>query len=272
MLDTGTAMRRRLGAEPGVLRRSLRLAVRIEFISFSAGVILLVVMLLLLVQLNQEKTAWLTAFAGSGFPARYFAPANGGRRPANLFRFSLAWSGLALVGGALIGGFGLVGVALAFGLREWAALALVLAVKPSASQARQPPETPVTFREVAAITEARARHRLTYRVGKGLLGAVLGPLGGIAARTGRGVGMHRRSDRLTPKTLPGMVLLTFGTAGVAGVLLCLIREPASLVLSAALFRIAAAAANLLLWWRYASDAPSLYDDQDDDELEVDSLS
>jgi hypothetical protein len=264
MLDVGNAMRRREGATLDVIRTSLRRAMRIEAASFVAGALVVAAMIAGLQAMGQPDVARMTALIAIGLPARYFAPARGARRRGGIFSSSLAWSGLALVGLAGLAGEGVMTLALAIAAREWIALAIVLApaATPSTEQPAHPTDVPLTWQEVAGITARRARHRLTYRIGKSLLG-VLGPFGNVVARTARGFRMHRRADRFAPKSIVPVALLAAGTTALAFLLPVILQKPATLLGSASLLRIAAAAGNVLLWWSFTD--PGRGEDGDDDE-------
>lgn len=256
-MDTGAAMRRRYSAAAEAVRKSMRVAMRVEAATLVVSIAALTVIVALLVFLDQPRAAWLTAILGISLPARHFAAANRGHRHGGLFAVGAAWSGLALILAVIVLDLGIEAAAWAMALREYAALALTLILKPN-----RPPRTPQTaeplrWREVAAITATLARHRLAYRVSKGLL-SIFGPLGSIAARTGRGVGAHRKLDRFTPQAPWKIAALAGVTAGVAGVALYVVREPATLVVAAGLLRVAAAATSTAVWAHYG-DAHGLSD-------------
>lgn len=264
-LDTGSGMRRRVTASAEVARRSLRLAVRVEVLSLIAGLLLLAFLVGALVLLDQERAAWLTGILAAALPARHFAPANRGRRRGGLYRLGAAWGGLALILVVIVveGGIGWAAAALA--AREWIALALVLfpAFRPRAAIEVSQREDVLRWREVAAITAGRARHRLNYRVTKGLL-SIFGPIGTVIARTGRGVGAHRRLDRYVPQRRAPVALLGLGAGAAAIGALFAVREPATLILAAGLFRISGAATSAAAWAGYATGEPLDNDPDDDD--------
>jgi hypothetical protein len=100
---------------------------------------------------------------------------------------------------------------------------------------------------------------------KSLFGVVLGPFGNFAARTGRGAGkLDTRLANLIPRSRPGMILLTAGTGITAIVLLCISREPASIIGAAAVTRIAASGGASLIWWNYGRDRIEIDDEDEDD--------
>jgi hypothetical protein len=265
-LDTGTAMRRRHGSPSKVYRKSMRRAIRLEIASLAVAAILLLGLLGWLFAIGQDRLAEMTALVAIGLPVRHFAPAAGGRRRVGLFQSALAWSGFALAGVAVAAGLDVTMVAIALGLREWIALAFVLtpALHPPADPDARATPTPLTWTEVASITAGRGRHRLTYRLSRIALG-LFGPLGAALARTGRGLGLHRRLERVAPKSVIPVALLAAGSAGAAFILPFVLEKPGTLLISASLLRVAAAAISVLVWWSFSDpQGQSDWDDDDDD--------
>lgn len=264
-LDVGPALRRRLGAPADVFTSSRRLAVRVQLLSLAAAALGVAGLALLWAASGHAEAATAAALIALGLPARPLAALR--RRAASpaWFRLGLAWGGVLLVAGAAACEIGLIGLAAAMGLREWLAFALGLARRapPPQSAAPLPAPEPLTFAEVAGVTIVRARHRLSYRIGKGVLGIVLGPFGSVVARTGRGVGLHRRLIRFMPRTRAAAALLALVAATPAFALLFLVREPVALLASAGLLRIAASAGTVALWWNHAD--VHAHDEEDDDD-------
>jgi len=260
-LDTAAALRRRHGASAEVAAKSLRRAIRIEAIGLILSILVLAALIALLNRIGEAEIARMTLLIGIGLPVRHFGPAAGGRRRAEVFRLALTWTGLAMAAVALAAGLDWTAFALILGVREWIALgiALIPGLRPKLDASGPPVETPLSWREVAAITGRRARHRFTYRVGKSLLG-VLGPIGNIAARTARGIGAHRR---IVPGSAWPVATVAAGATAAAIFLPIALAKPALLLASASLLRVAAAAGNVLLWWRFADQLPD--DDEDDEE-------
>lgn len=172
---------------------------------------------------------------------------------------------------------GCIGAALVFGLElGWLAAAAVLALRDWGGLVatllfgarRGPPplacSDPLSFAETAARTERVAHRRLTYRISKGLLAMLLGPVGGFAARTGRGAGLDTRLARVVPRSRSGIAALVFAMTAVSSVAFSLSREPAALLLAAAALRVAASAGSILLWWKYAQAVPEADEDDEDD--------
>lgn len=262
-MDTGAAMRRRYAADARTIARSMRVAIRVEAATLVISLMVIACFIALLVALDQPRAAWLTAILSFAIPARHFAPANRGHRRPGLFSVASSWSGLGLILLVILFDLGLEAAAWAMALREWLALAAVLLLKPSLAPPTPQTSEPLKWREIAATTAALARHRLAYRVSKGLL-SVFGPLGSVVARTGRGVGAHRKLDRFTPRRPWSVALLAAGLAAWAFGALFLVREPATLVLAAGLLRVAAAATSTAVWARYA-DTHGLADLGEDEE-------
>ncbi len=147
------------------------------------------------------------------------------------------------------------------GLKEWGSvLATALFARNRPDFAPPTPE-PLTFAELAARTEASARRRLTYRMAKSVLGGLLGPVGTVIARTGRGAQLDGKISRMIPRHRGGMIALTAVSSGVM-LFFLLLGEPATLVLASAAARIAASGGSALLWWHYGG---TLDPDEEDDE-------
>jgi hypothetical protein len=168
-----------------------------------------------------------------------------------------------LFGAALVWRLGLEWwhAALVLGLKEWGSLLSTAFFARRRADWPEPYAEPLVFAELAARTEASARRRLTYRMAKSVLGGLLGPVGTVIARTGRGARLDDKISRLIPRHRGGMATLTLVSSGVMLFFLVL-GEPATLVISSAAARIAASGGSALLWWNYAS---ALLPDEDDDD-------
>ena len=92
------------------------------------------------------------------------------------------------IGGGLVFLFDLnwVAAAVVVGLRDWFGLLATWLFGPAKKPPKITPTEPMGFHQAAARTEASARRRLSYRVMKSIFGVLHGPLGNLAARTGRG--------------------------------------------------------------------------------------
>ena len=117
---------------------------------------------------------------------------------------------------------------------------------------------------MARYTAVLGRRLLTYRISKSLL-AVFGPLGNIAARTGRGLKWHQKVDPYVPHHLGGFIL--FSAVAWAGAVFLALRsgEPAAMLGAAGLLQVGAAAANVVLLWNYLPEPGSEVLPEDDDE-------
>jgi len=153
--------------------------------------------------------------------------------------------------------------ALVLGLRDWGGLIATALFARQRRPQDAPDDTPLRFAELAMRTEAAARRRLTYRMAKSVLGALLGPFGSLIARTGRGAKMDARISRMIPRHRGGMALLTLSTAAVMLFFLWVAREPSTLVIASAAARIAGSGGSALLWWPYGVTASPDEDDDDD---------
>ena len=265
-LEVGSMLARRVDGNPGVVRASRWAAVRIDVVSLFAMAVLVATLFLLLDFRSMEKAGAMIAIVATSVMARH---------PGHLIAASkvrnVSWRmGAAVVGSigaAIVLGFGLgwLGAAVVLALREWGGLLATLLLGPNRAPKAEVPRHVLRFDETAAQTERVARRRLTYRVSKGLLSILFGPIGGFAARTGRGAGLHSRLSKLVPRHRSGVAMLAAVSLSVTVGALAVSREPALLFLSAAAFRIAASAGSMLLWWNYAEVVASDDDDDEDDD-------
>jgi hypothetical protein len=148
-----------------------------------------------------------------GLPARYFV-AFAGRRRRRIAKFRLAsgFSGLFLVGLAVSAGWGWHGAALAFALRDWMGLAVLVGSRssqPSEETVRAASAPSNAWSTMIAANQNRAKRRLAMRLSRALLGPFLGPFGSLAARTARGAGLGRRIERFVPQGKTGLLVASF---------------------------------------------------------------
>lgn len=261
--NTSTPLRRRLNAPPDVMKNAVRTALIVEGITLIAAFATLSLLIWALFGLHEPKVATMCLLLSVGVPARHFLPLLRGRNFGSFFRAVVAWAGVVLAGLAWLFGGGLVAVALAIGLREWVGLAVsffAATTKPT----NNPTDEPLDWREIAAYSRGRGHRRLTYRIGKGILTAIAGPFGGIAARTGRGMRMDARVARFVPQKRSSMWLTFLGLTGVAIGMIELYPEPATFIVAASILRVAAAAGNVLIW-DYVGDARDVDLDDDDED-------
>lgn len=256
-MDTGRALRRRFAAGAKVFQRSRRLAIRIELLSLAGAALILCVLTLVLAATQRMDVVHAVALIGLGMPARVLSVLRRPPPPSILSRQVLAWGGVLLVAIAAVGDLSVAAFAAAMGLREWLAFAAGLmrvtarTATVSDAAAESAHDSSLTFREVANLTAVRARHRLSYRLVKSVLGIILGPFGSLFARTSRGVGLHKRLICFTPRTRAAGTLLALTAFSVAIAVLTFVREPAAVLACAALLRLSASAATAVLWWNYA---------------------
>jgi hypothetical protein len=262
--STGMPLRRRVGAPPGILQGAVRTALKVEALCLAGAAALAGAYALAFDQAQEPKLATLCLLVATGLPAQYLLPLAAGRNSAPVNRSAVSWTGLILVAIAWALGLGLTGVALAMGLRQWTGLAISLAFA-GARPVKNTTDLPLGWREIAAYSRLRARRRLTYRIGKGLLSAMLGPVGSLAARTGRGMRVDHRLHRFTPQRPATLLLLFLGCGTAALAIVHWLPEPAMLVLAATISGVAAASANLLIWSQLSGGEPDPDEVDDDDD-------
>lgn len=249
-------------------RQATRVALRVEVLALAGATLVLAAILGFLWWAEQRQIVFLALLFAPALPVKLVTPLMAQRAIGQIYRPTAALAGLGLIAaGALIGADVAVFAAL-FAASAWTALLLTYAVAPQIKAREGPAVGELHWREIADYSHVRGRKQATYRLSKVFLTALLGPLGSIAARTGRGLRIDRRAESLLP-TKPGhLSLLAVAAATASGILIVALPEPAILILAAALLRIAAAAANILLWgliWRWRSNAPSSADEFDEDD-------
>ena len=261
--DTVVGLKRRLAASAKIRRQAMRKAAAAEALALAAGFLVVAAIAALLNFAGDPKAAMLCLLVAVGLPVRYLMPFTWIYQRPGAFRPAVSWSGALLAAAAWAGGFGLTGIALALGLREW--LAWAAATAPWKRRRLPVVEQPLTWREIATHTFIRGRSRLTYRISKGVLSALMGPVGGVAARTGRGMGLHIKLQRYTPQSF-GAMLALFAIAAAAGVgLILTVPKPVTLVIGASLLRIAAGAGSVLFWWPFADRSQTDTGEEDEDD-------
>jgi hypothetical protein len=260
-LEMTATLAKRIGTP--AFARSRSRALRYDLLVLLATIAVAALLSTVLWQREMAVPAAMIAIVALGVPARNPGGVLVVRRDREV-PWRLGSSAASVVGAALVwklGGEWWQG-ALVIAAREWVGLlATLLFAKPRA-EAVEPLSTPLEFAELAGRTEAAARKRLTYRMAKSVLGGLLGPLGTVIARTGRGARLDARISNLIPRHRGGMALLTLISGGTMLFFLIVAREPSTLVLAAAAARIAASGGAALLWWNYGAD---LVDDEDDDD-------
>ena len=263
-LSTAPSLKARIGAEPGVRRSARRLAL------FAQGVALCIAMLLIalltagLGQIGQAEIAAFLPLIAVGMPARLLRQTDT-RTDSPYFRLALAAGGLVAAATGWAAGWHAVGMGLAFGAREWIAYAALRLWPKAPPVPKRPTSEPLDWPEIARNSAISARRLITYRVTKIAL-AVFGPVGNVAARTGRGLNWHGRIEPYVPHRFSGFLLFALGTGGTGVFLAARSGEPAAMVAAAGLFQLSCVAANILLMWRYlpVRDDPNLVIDEEED--------
>jgi hypothetical protein len=215
--------------------------------------------------IGQQQIADFLPFIALGMPVRYLRFADV-RVASPYYRLALSAGGLVLVSVGWAAGWQAAALGVAFGAREWIAYITLRLWPRGPRQPRFPTDDPLKFKEVARFTAIMGRRLLTYRLSKSLL-TVFGPVGNVAARTGRGLKLHQKLEPYVPHHLGGFIL--FSAIAFAGAAFLALRsgEPAAMIGAAGLCQIGAATANVILLWRYlpSRDAEALAEDDDDDE-------
>lgn len=264
-LTTSAPLKLRAKAPRKARHQSRRIARLIQLGSLGAAVIFIALLYLGLRAIGQDKLADMLPLVAIGLPARAIRFSDF-KTGSPYYRLAIGVSGVVGAGVAWFAGGGVIGMALAYGGREWIALLVVRLWPKEIIAPKRPNEAPLEFAEVARSTAVSGRRLLTYRLTKNIL-TVFGPFGNFAARTGRGMGWHDRLEPYLPHKLSGFILFALATA-LAGIVLAVKSgEPAAMVVAAGLLQLGAAAANIALMWRYlpSRDDPNLVIDEDEDE-------
>lgn len=263
-MNSAAPLQLRRGAARAMRIASRRTARWIQAGSFACAVVLVILATIGLRAAGQWQMAAMLPLAALCLPARAVRFSDY-KTASPHYRFALSASGLVGAGAAWLAGADILGMALAYGAREWIAL-IAVRMWPKPPRRRDPVEQPLTFREVARSTAVSGRRMLTYRLTKNIL-TVFGPFGNFAARTGRGMGWHNRIEPFLPHKLAGFVLFALGTAAAAVVLALRSGEPVAMIGAAGLLQLSAVATNVALMWHWLPDRddPDLVVEDDDDE-------
>lgn len=263
-LTTSSGLRRRVGAPAEIRSQSRLFAFNVQAIALIVSLVLLVLLIDGLRAAGQESIAAFLPLIALGMPARHLRLADA-RTSSPYFRLALGAGGLVMVilGWAL--GWHALGMAFAFGARQWVAYVVLRWWPRQPRLPKEPLSAPLRFQEVAAISAVVGRRLLTYRLTKVPL-TLFGPLGNFAARTGRGLNWHRRIEPYLPHHLGGFVLFSVSALGGATFLIVRGAEPAFMILAAGLCQIGAAALNIVLLWRWLppGGTEDLQDNEDDE--------
>jgi hypothetical protein len=263
-LATTVALRQRMKAPKPVRRQSRRFAFSLQAGSLVTALLLVAALVEAMQAIGQQQIAAYLPYVALGMPARYLRLADI-KTGSPYFRLALSGGGLAM---ALLGwaaGWHAIGMAFAFGAREWIAYAVLRWwPRPPLEPKRQLSE-PIRFAEIAQNSAVFGRRLLTYRVTKSLL-TVFGPVGNLAARTGRGLNWHLKIEPYLPHHLGGFIL--FALTAFTAALFFAVRsgEPAAMILAGGLCQIGSAAANVTFFWRWLPPkGEDLREDDFDDE-------
>lgn len=243
--------------------RAIRAALYVEAGAFAGALLALAALLALLSAVDQYVLLFLTVLFGPAIAARSLMPLAAGKALGKVYRLVLAATGLVLVAAGWLLGADIYVFAILLAVREWLALPIAYVFAPAAPLGKEA-ASKLRWREIATYSYTLGRRRAAYRFSKSFLQAFLGPLGGFAARTGRGMQLDRKFARFVPQhpaALGGAGLLA---AAVAVGIIAAIPEPVLLVVAASLLRSSAAAANVVIWRRLAGGA-ELTDEELDDE-------
>jgi hypothetical protein len=264
-LTTATSLKARIGASSEVRRQSRRFAFAVQCAVLAANFGLLLLLVPALDAIGQDLIAAFLPLIAVGLPARVLRYSDV-RTDSPYFRLALAGGGLVTALAGWAAGLGAIGIGLAFGAREWIAYAVIRWWPREPHVPTHPIDAPLDIAEVARNTAISGRRLLTYRLTKVAL-TIFGPVGNLAARTGRGLNWHSKIEPYLPHKLSGFILFALGSAVIAVFLAMRSGEPAAMIGAAGLMQLAAASASIALMWRYLPDRddPSLIVDEDDDE-------
>lgn len=264
-LELMRVLARRSQAADAVWKASRRTALKLDLLALAACALVAAAVVSLLAARDMPVAAGMVAVVAFAIPARHPLGLFVARRNRDIsWRIGVATT--AVVGAAIVFALGLPwqAAAVVIALRDWGGLLATALFAARHSPGRKETAEPLTFLEAAAQTEATARRQLSYRLMKTLFAMVLGPVGNIAARTGRSAGrFDSRISRLIPRNRAGIAVFTGISVTVAAVALFISREPVAFLVFAAFARLAGLGGSALLWWKYKA-APDEEDDDDDE--------
>jgi len=263
-LTTAPSLKARVGTPRSIRRQAKQFALGVQGGILLANVGLVMLLVIALDAIGQHEIAMFLPLIAIGLPARMLRNADV-RTSSPYFRLALSAGGLGAALAGWAAGLGPIGMALAFGAREWIAFVVVRWWPRSAHVPSHPIDAPLTLAEIARNTAISGRRLLTYRISKVAL-AIFGPAGNIAARTGRGLNWHNRLEPYLPHRLGGFIL--FSLLAMSGALFFALRsgEPLAMLAAAGLMQLAGASANIALMWHWLPDRddPGLVIDEDED--------
>ncbi|MFL6733649.1 MAG: hypothetical protein ACJ8EY_03010 [Sphingomicrobium sp.] len=262
---SGPSLRKRMEARGKVHGPSQRTALLVELSALAAGVAVLGLIIWLLLIADQQKTATFCLILATTMPVKLIVPLAAGQKIERLYQPLVSVMGLIMTVIAWLVEPSLMGFAIAFAAREWAALGVALLISKPRKAGSEEVEA-LHWREIADQSLLASRRRFTYRVSKSLLKFVLGPFGIIAARTGRGLRADRKLERFVPRRRSTMTILFILPISIAVALILWVPKPALLVVAATLMRIGASAGNILLWSTLGrGEYEFVGEDEDDDD-------
>jgi hypothetical protein len=263
-LATPPALKRRLKAQREIRRQARRFALTLQSAALLISLLMVVGLAEGMKSIGQQQVAAFLPFIALGMPVRFLRFADV-RVASPYYRLALAIGGLAMVSVGWAAGWQAAALGLAFGAREWVAYITLRIWSFAPRPARSPTDEPLRFGEVARYTAILGRRMLTYRLSKSVL-TIFGPIGNVAARTGRGLKLYQKIEPYVPHHLGGFI--TFSLAAFAGAAFLALRsgEPAAMIGAAGLCQIGAATANVILLWRFIPprDAEAVEEDDDDE--------
>ncbi len=263
-ISTAPALKVRVGASVDIRRQAKRLAAVAQGASLGLSLVLVVILVLTLRQVGQREIAAFLPLIAIGMPTRLLRFTDV-RTDSPYYRLALAGGGLFMVAIGWAAGWHAVGIALAFGAREWIAFAVIRFWPKAAHVPLRPTVEPLAWPEIGRVSVISARRMISYRLTKIAL-AIFGPIGNVAARTGREMGWHSRIEPYLPHHQSGFILFAL-LAGAGAVLLTIYSgEPAAMIAAAGLLQFGGASTNIALLWRHLPnrDDLSLIVDDDDE--------
>ncbi len=264
-LSTVASLKARIGTARAIRRQAKRFALGVHAGALLINLALVALLVIALKAIGQSQIAAFVPLIAIGLPARMLRRADL-RTSSRYFRLALSGGGLVAALAGWAAGLGPMGMALAFGAREWIAYATVRWWPKAAFVPRRTISAPLGLAEIARNTAATGRRLLTYRISKVVL-TMFGPAGNVAARTGRGLNWDRRIEPYLPHRLSGFILFAILSAAGAIFLALRVGEPVAMVGAAGLMQLAGATTNVALLWRWlpARDDPDQVVDDDEDD-------
>lgn len=264
-LDTTRIIVLRRGSSSDQRKADLSRAALVEGFSLMAEIIVLACAAMTIGAMGDRLSAGLILIAGLGAPADHLRFLGRSRRPRHMFRtmYPIALAALVAIA-SIYPGQSVMIFAGAFALSRW--LALLAVIPGNAPLPQKTLRHPFHWTEAARRTAILGRRRFDYRIGRGILSAMLGPVGSLIARTGRGLKLHHRGNK---SLIDRFGMNKIGWISMGGLMLALlahmlITEPSSLLLLAAVMRIAATALSAWVWSGYAENIDEPVDQDDFD--------